>query len=63
MRIDGVNVSGMTKKDSWDYLFSMTNLDVPRKYHARRKDLDKSVQKTFTDIKAQLKKQSCSKKS
>jgi hypothetical protein len=41
----------------------MTNLDVPRKYHARRKDLDKSVQKTFTDIKAQLKKQSSSKKS
>ena len=61
MRI-GVNVSGMTKKD-WDYLLDMTNLDVPRKYHARRKDLDKSVQKTFTDIKAQLKKQSSSKKS
>jgi hypothetical protein len=60
MRIDGVNVSGMTKKD-WDYLLDMTNLDVPRKYHARRKDLDKSVQKTFTDIKAQLKKQSSSK--
>jgi hypothetical protein len=62
MRIDGVNVSGMTKKD-WDYLLDMTNLDVTRKYHARRKDLDKSVQKTFTDIKAQLKKQSSSKKS
>ena len=58
----GVNVSGMIKKD-WDYLLDMTNLDVPRKYHARRKDLDKSVQKTFTDIKAQLKKQSSSKKS
>ena len=62
MRIDGVNVSGMTKKD-WDYLLDMTNLDVPRMYHARRKDLDKSVQKTLTDIKAQLKKQSSSKKS
>jgi polyhydroxyalkanoate synthesis regulator phasin len=61
----GVDVSGMTK-DDWDYLLAMTNPDVPRNYHKRRKDLDKSVQKTFTDIKAQIKKpkkQSSSKKS
>jgi polyhydroxyalkanoate synthesis regulator phasin len=61
----GVDVSGMTK-DDWDYLLAMTNPDVPRNYHERRKDLDKSVQKTFTDIKAQIKKpkkQSSSKKS
>ena len=63
----GVDVSGMTK-DDWDYLLAMTNPDVPRNYHERRKDLDKSVQKTFTDIKFLLnlkkpKKQSSSKKS
>jgi hypothetical protein len=56
MRIDGVNVNGMTK-DDWDYLLDMTNPDVPREYHARRQHLDESVQKTFTDIKAQTKKQ------
>ena len=63
----GVDISGLTK-DDWDYLLAMTNPDVPRNYHERRKDLDKSVQKTFTDIKFLLnlkkpKKQSSSKKS
>ncbi|CAB3995802.1 predicted protein [Paramuricea clavata] len=58
----GVDVSGMTKED-WDYLLAMTNPDVPRQYDARRKDLDKSVQETFTGVKDQLKKQSRTKKS
>ena len=53
MRI-GVNVGGMTKKDWRDYLFAMTNPDVPREYDARRKDLDESVQETFTKIQTQV---------
>jgi hypothetical protein len=53
---DGVNVKEMTQKDWRDYLFAMTNPDVhvPREYDARRKDLDESVQETFTKIQTQV---------
>jgi hypothetical protein len=43
MRIEGVNVSGMTRQD-WDYLFSMT------KYIPPRRDLDREVQDIFERI-------------
>ena len=43
MRIEGVNVSGMTRED-WDYLFSMT------KYIPPRRDLDREVQDIFERI-------------
>jgi hypothetical protein len=43
MRIEGVNVSGMTSED-WDYLFSMTESIPPRR------DLDREVQKIFERI-------------
>ena len=43
MRIEGVNVSGMTRED-WDYLFSMTEYIPPRR------DLDREVQKIFERI-------------
>jgi hypothetical protein len=43
MRIEGVNVSGMTPED-WDYLFSMTEYIPPRR------DLDRDVQNIFERI-------------
>ena len=43
MRIEGVNVSGMTPED-WDYLFSMTEYIPPRR------DLDRDVQSIFERI-------------
>jgi hypothetical protein len=42
MRIEGVNVSGMTLED-WDYLFSMTEYIPPRR------DLDRDVQSIFEE--------------